>query len=240
MNDTEIIERRIIQSEYIFDLLLKGEAYVEEKKKYALSIGDWDYYFESFSGLNRFRELEKHQHRLTDAQYWKLLAKYWTRDGYFKQDAELFRRLFLCKRPNHELLMMASEREIFNGLSDEIEIFRGFGEKGILEGWSWTLQEKIAVKFGTQADKGFVVRGTCQKRDVIAYFEEANNRKDCEILIPFERVSLKSWRHAMGNGVEDFFEKAPWNPWTISESSLFPWMRCSSPVEADSEPFVSA
>ena len=134
--------------------------------------------------------------KLSPGQYWKFLRDIWMNVEVIQPDQRTWLRLFQSKKTNRKCLMLAEEHEKLAELPDSIEIWRGCGELSGVRGMSWTLDRKIAEYFSAYAVgqrrrmlahiwpeanvKPFVVRAKCQKTDVIAYFEE---RQEKEIVV---------------------------------------------------------
>jgi hypothetical protein len=86
-------------------------------------------------------------------------------------------------------MMDEDERKTFGELPDELTIYRGYAGKR-KNGLSWTLSLEKAEWFADRfemmtGETSYVVKGTCKKADVIAYFDR---RQEDEILIDPAKV----------------------------------------------------
>jgi hypothetical protein len=90
-----------------------------------------------------------------------------------------------------------SEEEIcfLDTLPEQIEIWRGASHKRGLAGLAWTLDREKAVwfaqRFCSESRVPLLAKGIVEKRDVLAYFE---NRDEREILsMNVSIISVTSW-----------------------------------------------
>lgn len=65
-------------------------------------------------------------------------------------------------------------------IPDEVTVYRGVStERDQSERLSWTLSEEVAMKFarGFSRDGGFIYKGTIRKEDIIAYFDDRDEKE---------------------------------------------------------------
>jgi hypothetical protein len=155
-----------------------------------------------FGGHERFPELLKIEHLLSDKDYWKCVALVWDNIEVSSPDQEEWLRLFTSPRPHRELLMTKAERKRLAAMPEVLTIYRGYAKGRARSGLSWTLLKKRARFFAEYAvgDRRhllcghqpggvpMMVSGKCHKRDVLAYF---NGRGEQEIVINPRRVFVK-------------------------------------------------
>jgi hypothetical protein len=133
--------------------------------------------------------------RMTPEEYWPLIRATWERSQMIAPNLAGWKKLLQSRRPRRELMMTAKERLYLASLPDEFLVYRGCLMSRGSEGISWTLNKRRAEFFAryslgqrsaTAVDTEFlvgkpaVIRGSCKKRDVIAYL---NGKKHQEILI---------------------------------------------------------
>jgi len=115
--------------------------------------------------------------------YWKMLGVVLTDKSIF--DNKL-KKCLTDKSKNlskRYLLMDGAEYQKFLKLPNTITIYRGEGNNG--NGWSWTLNKKIADKFAKRHHSGRILKAEAEKIDIIAYFD---NMEEAEIIVPYEKV----------------------------------------------------
>lgn len=119
----------------------------------------------------RFEVFEAVASRLSDQEYWSLLAEVWTDTENAWQYRERWMKLYQSKRPMRHALMDAEESTKYDALPDTVTIYRGC-QQGINEnGLSWTLDKKKAQWFATRFQKdGVVLERTVPKSQIIAYY----------------------------------------------------------------------
>ena len=97
------------------------------------------------------------------------------------------------KKAPKELLMNLDEYETYISLPDSFTVYRGVGSGRNPDGMSWTDNIDSAKWFASRfGDDGYVIRGTVNKSDVIAYF---SRRNECEVVIPSDAVKEKSFMY---------------------------------------------
>ena len=124
----------------------------------------------------------------------KLLGEVWTDSEAPHTHQREWRRLFLQDRPGRdENLMGKEEREILDGMMDQVIVFRGIND-GYTEGISWTVDEQKAIWFAQRFDGAnpTVISMTVPKSDIIAYL---NHRGEMECIIPNARKHKHLWRY---------------------------------------------
>ena len=119
--------------------------------------------------------------RLSNEEYWTLLAHVWTDTENAWQYRERWVELYESKRPMRHALMDDEESKEYDALPDMVTIYRGC-QKGINEdGLSWTLDKKKAQWFATRYQKdGIVLERTVPKSQIIAYYA---GRGESEVIL---------------------------------------------------------
>jgi hypothetical protein len=125
------------------------------------------------------------QERLADKTYWSLLGEMWIDTEAPGRLRGRWLTLLRSQRPHRERMMDPTERRALRAMPAELHIFRGYDRPLAKRGISWTLSQEKATWFASRFksctnDRRQVVKGTCKKRDVIAYFQGRNEE---EILI---------------------------------------------------------
>lgn len=127
--------------------------------------------------INAFMEIET---RLTDKQYWTILARLWTDSENIHQNQQFWLDALSSKRPGS--FMSADDRRAFAKLPETLTVYRGYVKNQNFDGVSYTLNQEraqwFAARFSTKA--GAVRKRTVKKSDVFAY---TNDRNEEEIII---------------------------------------------------------
>lgn len=147
---------------------------------------NWQSFFITLEGHERQEAFECVYSEMSNEEYWKNLGE--IIQGECLYDDKL-KNLLTNKQYDlslRHLMMSESDKQIFNKLPDKVRIYRGASEDNSLEGWSWSLSEKVALFFGKRFNKSVVLTGVCDKKDVIAYFHDRNEQ---ELVIPFKEVN---------------------------------------------------
>jgi hypothetical protein len=168
----------------------------------ALAQRDFSHYLTLFDSHKRMRPFLELIPSLDDAEYWVLLRSVWiSTETTYPHTAEWL-ALLQASRPDREALMSPEDREVFDSLPETLTVFRGCDSAAGARGLSWTTDLERAVKFahyscgprrlifgGRKHYRAFprVMGGTCEKSDVLAYF---NERGEQEIVINPEAVSF--------------------------------------------------
>lgn len=128
---------------------------------------------------------------LSDKDYWSLLRWVWIRHGGSIARSNAQERLLLCGRSCQNDLMTPGEQETFSKLPDIVEVFHGTSLSSQSQGWSWSRDYNKAYGFARKHfhDGYKVVRGKCERKDIIAYFSEYDEE---EIVIHPDSVFEKN------------------------------------------------
>ena len=174
---------------------------MDELREQRLRNKDYWGYLLTYDSHKRFHQFVKIVPRLSPGQYWQLLREVWMMVEVVQPDKRKWLSLLESKRPDRKSLMTQQEHKGLARLSDEIEIWRGYGHKAGLRGLSWTLDRKKAEWFASYACGGrrallateqhgstpIIVEATCHKSDVLAYFIE---REESEIVVNPKNVTV--------------------------------------------------
>ena len=133
--------------------------------------------------INAFVFFTKH-YEVKDKDYWENLKDIWVDSENIWQNKKLFKKLLSSKRKDKEFFMDETEIEFFDKLPDEFTIYRGYHEGKNKDGYSYTLDKKIAEKFSIRfTDSKLYVPNVkeivAKKKDVFAYI---NSREEKEII----------------------------------------------------------
>lgn len=130
---------------------------------------------------------------VNDKRYWRILGEIWTDSENIWQNKKTWQFLLTDNNRNlnlRSLMMSKQERSILSSLPDELIIYRGC-KKHNTNGLSWTLSKDKATFFANRLKNkkqiSKVIKGTCMKSDVIAYFSCRNEE---EIVILYNKVSV--------------------------------------------------
>ena len=67
-------------------------------------------------------------------------------------------------------------------------VYRGIGTESRENGISWTLDKEKATWFARRFSEGYVIQGTVEKKDILAFF---NDRKEKEVISSPRNVKEK-------------------------------------------------
>ena len=82
--------------------------------------------------------------------------------------------------------MDAKEKKKFKSLPEEVMIYRGGHKKNNSKALSWTVDYNQALWFAKRFDNnGYVLQATIKKDDIIAYFDERNEK---ELIVDFNKI----------------------------------------------------
>jgi hypothetical protein len=168
------------------------------RKRDALERGNWIDYLTlhgNHEGLQCLRRLfRQHGDRITDEDYWRLVADAWTGHDVVHPDLPEWRRLFGSPRPGREHLMTDDERARLAGLPDRVTVHRGFGDPAGRLGMAWTLDRERAEWFardfaGSPRMASLGVRSSCAwvatvvvpRGRIVACFA---GRDESEVIVP--------------------------------------------------------
>jgi hypothetical protein len=164
---------------------------------------DFEGYLRTFDGHERFAPFLEIYETMPDADYWKCLALVWDNIEVSFPDLHKWIALFESNRPQRHHLMSESDLKSFAAMPEKLTVFRGYAKGTAKNGLSWTLLESKARWFATEYASGgrraflcghatnrlgMIVAGQCNKRDVLAYF---NEREESEIVIRPDKVFAK-------------------------------------------------
>lgn len=94
--------------------------------------------------------------------------------------------LELFKNANKNLLMDTKEKMKLKSLPEEVTIYRGGHKKNNSKALSWTDDYDQALWFAKRFDNnGYVLQATIKKDDIIAYFDERNEK---ELIVDFNKI----------------------------------------------------
>jgi hypothetical protein len=146
---------------------------------------DWNFFFTSIDGHEQQEAFLEVYEEMSPRDYWKYLGEIIQEESIYNDELKK-----LLTNENKDLslrglLMSDKDKEIYHTLPPNLLIYRGANESAPDQGWSWSLSEKIAHFFANRFHKGVVIKGECERKDVIAYFGVRNEQ---EILIPFNKV----------------------------------------------------
>ncbi|HEY1603668.1 MAG TPA: hypothetical protein VGG64_28965 [Pirellulales bacterium] len=147
----------------------------------AIADGNWEAYVFMHPRTDRLRAfLDLPMEDAPDEDFWRLLGKIWIDSEFLWQEMKLWKSFLSATRSMRHHIMEKDDRKAFEKLPDVLTIYRGGEHNGL----SWTVDKAKAKWFAKRlcfgTNKPVVRTGTCQKKDVIAYF---NGRNEKEIVI---------------------------------------------------------
>jgi len=119
----------------------------------------------------------ENKHRLSDPCFWEILRTLWIANGKM-QNLDIFKRLFLSKRPFKYFLMTIEEDAAFKALPDPVTAYRAPAKENDV-GISWTLSREFVERYAKHIGREVVER-QFPKSVITAYF---NRRGEQEIII---------------------------------------------------------
>ena len=166
-----------------------------------LCAGDYEGYVYLFPHENRLNPFLDVETKLSDSEYWRLLADVWTGGEVTYRNRYLWLRLFEKDRPCRDVLFSDEDKAAFAKLPAEFAVHRGYRKRFGKWGLSWTLSKETAIFFATKyfrrSGEGMLLTGHARKEDVLALFTE---RDEQEIVIRPERVTRT---RAMAVGLQE-------------------------------------
>lgn len=114
-------------------------------------------------------------------KYWKILGAVWVDTMNSWQSHDVWEMLWEHDPHNREQCMDEDERKFYAKLPKKIIAYRGVGYEDNVNGFSWTLDIKVARKFSRMTTKsGAVYRAEITKKNIFAYF---SGRNESEIVV---------------------------------------------------------
>ena len=111
--------------------------------------------------------------------YWSLVARVWLDTEHPSNAIDDWVEIF-SHRDAH-LMMDDDERQVYDALPDEVEIYRGVGDVFEDSGISYTLSIERARWFASRFDEdGVVLTRTVPKTEIVAYL---NGRNESEVIV---------------------------------------------------------
>lgn len=170
-------------------------------------------YLLTFDSHQRLEPFLKLQGALSDEDYWRLLREVWLGVEVVLPDVKVWRKLWTARAPQPDTVMTRQERDRLAAQPSRLTLFRGFTHGRGARGWSWTLTESKARWFaehangsrrqhlaGMQSGRPQVAIGLCERRDVLALFEERN---EDEVVIDPSRIKVVKKYPLTSNGWPD-------------------------------------
>ncbi len=185
---------------HVAGVKLEGAAWInhlvqtaEEAAEKALAEERWLDYILLHEPPFRVAVFAKLAKTFSHAVYWKSLGELYIYTENIWQRKRQLAKLFISDRPHRHRLMSAYERRCLARLPERLTIFRGSQAKAV-QGWSWTLDEKKALRFAKRLERlrlGIprIATAKAKKSDVIAYF---SRRKEKEIVIHPGKIRILS------------------------------------------------
>jgi len=122
--------------------------------------------------------------KMTDAQYWALVAEVWIDAGDTYAERERWTQIWTSTRPYRDHVMTVDEHKALAQIpDDQITIYRGC-LRGTEQGLSWSLNKNDArVVAARLVGQPVLVTGTVDKRRIQAFFSGRPNRKEDEVVV---------------------------------------------------------
>ena len=154
---------------------------MKEKVAKAESDGDWHQYVflhEKPYRLDALESAAKKGLSQNPSDFWRLVGEVWQDSENIHQNLAKWKRLWGKLIENRVACMSTEDRLIFESLPDQVEVWRGTNHKRGLGGLSWTLDQEKAAWFANRfSNPRLVVKGLTNKRDIVAYFGERDERE---------------------------------------------------------------
>lgn len=172
---------------------------LEKMRAAYLRDGNYGRYLSTFNEHEQLRPFLDIIPRLSAQEYWQLLREVWIDVEVMLPNKEIWLELLQWQSPGREHLMTDAERAELAAMPDTIEIWRGCGDRSAVRGFSWTIDRERAVFFadyasgprrqwlGQSGTKRLLVKATCRKKDVLAYF---TTRNESEIVVNPDHVTV--------------------------------------------------
>jgi hypothetical protein len=114
-------------------------------------------------------------------EFWALVGRVWRDSENIHQHLKDWKQLWETAIEGRRACMSDEDIRIFDGLPEQIEVWRGTSHKRGLAGLSWTLDREKAVWFGqrfcSESCVALLAKGTVEKDDVLAYLGERDERE---------------------------------------------------------------
>lgn len=128
---------------------------------------------------------------LSTEDYAETLMYVWTMTEFPNQDANVSAYEFVkyFKKADREYLMNEKDREMFDRLPENVNVYRGVGPKGTEKALSWTTEKNIAKWFakrfaGDEKDCK-IFAAEIDKNDIFAY---TNERGEKEVILDYKKL----------------------------------------------------
>lgn len=132
--------------------------------------GDWSEYVFFHARPYRLAALKRIASKLTDKDYWRLVAEVWQNSENIHQNRTEWIRLWNAERPGkHQYAMDAKGRKALARQPDVLTIYRGIKGKG-RNGLSWTLDREKAIWFARRFGGETLLTARAKKADAHATF----------------------------------------------------------------------
>ena len=119
-----------------------------------------------------------------------LLGRSWTKEenpnGDVNVSVSLAAKWF--REANKKVLMDREEYAVYDTLPESFTVYRGVTRGRNPKGMSWTRDLKKAEWFSGRFGDGYVLEGTAEKKDVLAFFGRRNEE---EIVIEAKNIQNK-------------------------------------------------
>jgi hypothetical protein len=150
--------------------------------KKAATDGDWRQYVYLHERPYRFNALVSAARKGLEkkpAEFWALVGYVWQDSENIRQHLSAWKRLWAKHIEGRRACMSKEDLAVFDALPEQIDVWRGTGHKRGLAGISWSLEEKKATYFAQRfwPRVPLVARGIVKKSDVLAYFDQRNERE---------------------------------------------------------------
>lgn len=168
----------------------------DEPEKYKIWQEDMEAGIKTCSNVYAICEMIRNSYKLTffkfvnkflaEKDFAKLLIACWTETEFPSNDinVSLTEIVKWFSKAKHQYLMDTEEKEVFNNLPDEVEIYRGISDEKYKEGISWTLSydkaKWFAERFAQEDVSPIIYMTRISKEDILSYI---NRRDEQEIIV---------------------------------------------------------
>ena len=171
-----------------------------DKVKKADADGNWGLYVwlhERPYRLDALLSATKKGLKKKPSEFWALVGEVWQDSESIHQNLSKWKRLWGMPIEDRQVCMSAEDIRIFDLLPEQLEVWRGSGDKRYIDGLSWTLDQEKAVwfarRFRWRSPVPLVAKGIAKKDDVLAYFGERSEREIVSMRVSI--ISVTEMKH---------------------------------------------
>lgn len=145
----------------------------------------------------RVTEFQRIARRLSNDQYWRMLAQVWVDAGGSFAQRELWTQLWTADRSHREQVMTDDEHDALAILPETapgvVTIYRGCPDAEAIEGLSWAVSRSQAIEYGTRfatTQNVVLATATISKLKIQAYFVDRKPDQAEVVALPRDLLSF--------------------------------------------------